>query len=300
MTALPASSAFRRSADIPFDESDFVRIAGFAKSEYGLHLEPSKKAMIHSRLGKRIVALGLDDFTAYHGYLRANLEEEADHFISVLTTNVTHFFREQHHFTQLEREVLPPLIERARNRGRVRLWSAGCSSGQEPYSLAGSVLALCPEAARLDLKILATDLDPFVLDRAEAAVYPAEECKTPPGDWEGRIFEAADRKRPTRQIRADVRALVAFRRLNINGSWPMSGRFDVIMCRNVAIYFDKPTQQSLWHRFAEKLPPGGMLFVGHSERVTGPAVDLLETAGVTAYRKRSGQVPRTTPQEGKD
>lgn len=300
MTALPASSVFRRSADIPFDESDFVRIAGFAKSEYGLHLEPSKKAMIHSRLGKRIVALGLEDFTAYHNYLRANLEEEADHFISVLTTNVTHFFREQHHFTQLEREVLPPLIERARNRGRVRLWSAGCSTGQEPYSLAGSVLALCPEAARLDIKILATDLDPFVLDRAQGATYPAEECKTPPGDWEGRIFEAADRKRPTRQIRADVRALVAFRRLNINGSWPMSGRFDVIMCRNVAIYFDKPTQQSLWHRFAEKLPAGGMLFIGHSERVTGSAVELLETAGVTAYRKRSGSVPRTMPQEGKD
>lgn len=300
MTALPASSAFRRSADIPFGESDFVRIAAFAKSEYGLHLEPSKKALIHSRLRKRIVALGLEDFSAYHAYLKAHLDQESDHFISVLTTNVTHFFREQHHFVQLEREVLPPLIERARSRGRVRLWSAGCSTGQEPYSLAGSVLHLCPEAARLDLKILATDLDPFVLDRAEGAVYPAEDCKTPPGDWEARIFDPSDRNRPSREVRADVRALVAFRRLNLNGAWPMAGPFDVIMCRNVAIYFDKSTQQSLWHRFAEKLRPGGMLFIGHSERVTGPATDVLETAGVTAYRKRPGPAPRTPPQEGKD
>lgn len=300
MTAMPASTAFRRSADIPFGDPDFVRISGFAKSEYGLHLEPSKKAMIHSRLGKRIVTLGLPDFRAYHEYLTSNLDEEGDHFISVLTTNVTHFYREQHHFIQLERDVLPPLIERARARGRVRLWSAGCSTGQEPYSLAGSVLKLCPEAGRLDLKILATDLDPFVLERAERADYPAEECKTPPGDWEGRIFEPADRDRPRRKIRADVRTLVAFRRLNINGPWPMTGHFDVIMCRNVAIYFDKSTQQSLWHRFADKLSAGGMLFIGHSERVTGPAMDLLETAGVTAYRKRPGQAPRTPPTAGKD
>ncbi|TCO70763.1 CheR family methyltransferase [Rhodovulum euryhalinum] len=300
MSVQPAHSVFRRSADIPFGEKDFVRIAGFAKSEYGLNLEPAKKAMIHSRLGKRIVALGLEDFSAYHAYLCANLEEEGDHFISVLTTNVTHFFREQHHFTQLESEVLPPLIARARNRGRVRLWSAGCSSGQEPYSIAGSVLTLCPEAARLDIKILATDLDPFVLARAVEGSYPAEDCKTPPGDWEGRIFDPAERKKPVRRIRDDLRPLVTFRRLNINGSWPMPGLFDVIMCRNMAIYFDKPTQQTLWLRFAEKLPEAGMLFIGHSERVTGPAADLLETAGVTAYRKRPGTQPRTPQKPGKD
>ncbi|MCO8145582.1 protein-glutamate O-methyltransferase [Rhodovulum tesquicola] len=300
MTAQPTSSAFRRSADIPFVESDFARIAGFAKTEYGLHLEPSKKAMIHSRLGKRIVVLGLEDFSAYHAYLQANLEQESDHFISALTTNVTHFYREHHHFTQLEDEVLPPLIARARNRGRVRLWSAGCSSGQEPYSLAGSVLKLCPEAARLDIKILATDLDPFVLRRAEEGRYPAEDCKTPPGDWEARIFDPVERNKAQRQIRPELRPLITFRRLNINGPWPMPGLFDAIMCRNMAIYFDKATQQSLWLRFAEKLPAGGMLFIGHSERVTGPATGLLETAGVTAYRKCAQGAPRPSLPEGKD
>lgn len=300
MTARAAPIVTRRPADIPFGEDDFRRVATFAKSEYGLHLEPSKKAMIHSRLSKRIIALDLEGFSAYHDYLRSNLDVEGDHFISVLTTNVTHFFREQHHFAQLEREVLPPLIARARARGRVRLWSAGCSSGQEPYSLAGCILRLCPEASRLDLRILATDLDPFVLRRAEAARYPAEECKTPPGEFEAMVFDPADRKAEVREIRRDVRALVSFRQLNINGPWPMTGIFDVIMCRNMAIYFDKDTQQALWRRFVDKLSPGGMLFIGHSERITGPATAFLETAGVTAYRKRTGTVPTHSSTERKD
>ncbi|ARE41754.1 Chemotaxis protein methyltransferase CheR [Rhodovulum sp. P5] len=281
------SIAPRTQRDIPFGEDDFRRIAAFAKSEYGLHLEPSKKAMIHSRLGRRIIALQLDGFAAYDEYLRANLAEEADHFISVLTTNVTHFYRETHHFEQLQGEVLPALVAKARSGGRVRLWSAGCSSGQEPYSLAGSVVRLCPEAGKLDVRILATDLDPFVLRKAEEGVYSDDLCKFPPGEWEGQVFNSSERKKPNRQVRDDVRTLVAFRQLNINGNWPMAGRFDVIMCRNMAIYFDTKTQQTLWQRLAEKLNPDGMLFIGHSERVTGPATSVIEPAGVTAYRKRS-------------
>jgi len=287
MNKLAASFSPRGRNDIPFGEEDFRRIAAFAKSEYGLHLEPSKKAMIHSRLGKRIAALQLDGFKAYDAYLRENLEQEGDHFISVLTTNVTHFYRETHHFEQLQAEVLPPLIARARSGGRVRLWSAGCSSGQEPYSLAGSVIRLCPEAPKLDLRILATDLDPFVLRKAEAANYAEDLCKVPPGPWAAQVFSSSEMRRAERQIRDDVKSLVTFRQLNINGNWPMAGRFDVIMCRNMAIYFDTSTQQTLWKRLAERLNPDGMLFIGHSERVTGPASEILEPAGVTAYRKRS-------------
>jgi len=281
------STPRRRPAEIPFGEEDFRRIAVFAKSAYGLHLEPSKKAMIHSRLSKRIISLNLEGFAAYHDYLQSRLEEESDHFISALTTNVTHFYREKHHFEQLQNEVLPPLVARAKAGGRVRLWSAGCSSGPEPYSLAGSVLRLCPEAPRLDLRILATDLDPFVLRRAEAGTYPAEECNMPEGDWGGQVFDRENLARATRQVRSDVRALVTFRQLNINGAWPMAGRFDVVMCRNMAIYFATETQQVLWRRLAEQLTPGGMLFIGHSERVTGPALALLAPAGVTAYLRRA-------------
>lgn len=300
MTAQPASLLPRRPADIRFGEADFERIARFAKSEYGLHLEPSKKAMIHSRLSKRIIALGLVDFDSYDDYLRVNLEEEGDHLISVLTTNVTHFYREQHHFVQLQEEILPALVARARARGRVRLWSAGCSTGPEPYSLAGSVLRLCPEAAKLDIRILATDLDPFVLERAAAGRYATEDCKTPGAEWESQIFDPGERGKAERGVRADLRELVSFRRLNLNGSWPMSGLFDVIMCRNVAIYFDKPTQQTLWRRFADKLTEGGMLFIGHSERVTGPACGMLQTSGVTAYRKNAAPEARSAHAQGKD
>ncbi|MBL3568046.1 protein-glutamate O-methyltransferase CheR [Rhodovulum sp. BSW8] len=287
MNAPTSSLTPRRRSEIAFGESDFQRIAAFAKSEYGLHLEPSKKAMIHSRLGKRIVALNLDGFTEYDKFLRANLDTESDHFISALTTNVTNFYREKHHFEQLQSEVLPRLVERARSGGRVRLWSAGCSSGPEPYSLSGSVILLCPEAPKLNVRILATDIDPFVLRRAEAAVYSDEEAKIPPGAWANQVFEKSGGAKTDFRVRADVRSLVSFRQLNINGHWPMSGLFDVIMCRNMAIYFDNQTQQTLWRRLAEQLVPGGMLFIGHSERVSGPATGMLEAAGVTAYRKRS-------------
>ncbi|TDX30720.1 CheR family methyltransferase [Rhodovulum visakhapatnamense] len=287
MNAPTSSLTPRRRSEIAFGESDFQRIAAFAKSEYGLHLEPSKKAMIHSRLGKRIVALNLDGFTEYDKFLRANLDTESDHFISALTTNVTNFYREKHHFEQLQSEVLPRLVERARSGGRVRLWSAGCSSGPEPYSLSGSVILLCPEAPKLNVRILATDIDPFVLRRAEAAVYSDEEAKIPPGSWANQVFEKSGGAKTDFRVRADVRSLVSFRQLNINGNWPMSGLFDVIMCRNMAIYFDNQTQQTLWRRLAEQLVPGGMLFIGHSERVSGPATGMLEAAGVTAYRKRS-------------
>lgn len=277
----------RRRSDIEFEEADFQRIAAFAKSEYGLHLEPSKKAMIHSRLGKRIVALHLDGFADYDRYLRSNLETESDHFISALTTNVTNFYREKHHFEQLQADVLPKLVARAKSGGRVRLWSAGCSSGPEPYSLAGSVVLLCPEAPKLNIRILATDIDPFVLRRAETALYTDEEAKIPPGPWADQVFEKGSAKKGEYRVRPDVRSLVSFRQLNINGPWPMSGLFDVIMCRNMAIYFDSQTQQTLWRRLAEQLVPGGMLFIGHSERVAGPALGMVEAAGVTAYRKRS-------------
>jgi chemotaxis protein methyltransferase CheR len=300
MNIQSTSVSRRRPADISFGEEDFRRIAAFAKSAYGLHLEASKKAMIHSRLSKRIIALNLEGFSDYHEYLKANLEDEADHFISALTTNVTHFYRERHHFEQLQNEVLPPLVARARSGGRVRLWSAGCSSGQEPYSLAGSVLRLCPEAPRLDLRILATDLDPFVLRRAEAATYSSEECTLPEGEWASQIFDPAELAKSSRRIRADARSLVTFRQLNINGPWPMSGLFDVIMCRNMAIYFCSETQHVLWRRLAEHLTPGGMLFIGHSERVTGPATALLAPAGVTAYLKRPAQGAPTGCSTGKD
>jgi len=205
--------------------------------------------------------------------------------LSALTTNVTHFFRELHHFKLLREQVLPPLIMAAREKRRVRLWSAGCSAGQEPYSLAFTLLELCPEAGNLDIRILASDVDPQILQIGEAGVYPEEDTKALPVSARqlidvlpGGVFS----------IGTKARALVRFGALNLIEDWPVRGPFDIIFCRNVAIYFDRETQSRLWHRFAGLLPDGGHLFIGHSERVAGPAERLLQSIGMTAYRKRSG------------
>ncbi|MCB1758104.1 MAG: chemotaxis protein, partial [Gammaproteobacteria bacterium] len=152
-----------------------------------------------------------------------------------------------------------------------------------------SVLAVAPDAARLDLRILGTDIDPLVLQAAQRGVYDAKICTFPNPALEGRIFARGDGE-GERSVRAELKALVTFRHLNLVQPWPISGRFDVILCRNVVIYFDKPTQRHLWSRFAEVLHPGGWLLIGHSERIAEPAEIGLGTAGITTYR-RAGTLP---------
>ncbi len=267
---------------IPFTDADFQTIAGLAMRDFGLHLTPAKRDLVYSRLLKRLRTLGLDSFRDYCALLTGQQgESERNAMLSALTTNVTHFFREDHHFKLLREVALPPLIKAAREGGRVRIWSAGCSAGQEPYSLAFTILSLCPEAARLNLRILATDVDPEILAKAEAGTYPEEERKAIP-EAQRKFIE------PTGsgfRVGTAARELITFGRLNLIENWPISGPFQVIFCRNVAIYFDKPTQARLWARFGELLSPNGHLCIGHSERVAGPAEQMFKTIGVTAYQK---------------
>ncbi|MCW1932025.1 CheR family methyltransferase [Pararhodobacter zhoushanensis] len=282
-------------AELQLTEADFARIARIAKAGWGLSLDSAKRPLIRSRLGRRLKALNLASFDPYCEIIESGDTVECDHFITALTTNVTHFYREAHHFELLESEVLPGLIARARKGQRVRLWSAGCSSGQEPYSLAGSILALAKDAASLDLRILATDVDPTVLVTAEGGRYEAQSCVFPSPALEARLFnKPSTPPEAFRTIRPELQPLIAFRRLNLMQPWPFSGRFDVILCRNVAIYFDKPTQTRLWTRFSEALNDGGSLLIGHSERITAPAEHALEAVGITAYRK-TGLLPTTAP-----
>lgn len=271
-------------ANYPFTDADFAVIARRAQADFGLHLTAAKKDLVYSRLTKRLRQLGLADFHAYCRLIESpGSEDERTQMLSALTTNVTHFFREGHHFQSLRTSVLPPLIAAARTGRRLRIWSAGCSAGQEPYSLAFTVLELCPEAARFDIRILATDVDPAILERAREGIYDAEEAKSLPDAVRAQHIRDAG---PGRFAVGDkARALITFNELNLMHDWPMRGPFDVIFCRNVAIYFDKDTQARLWSRFADMLAPGGYLCIGHSERVAGPAVPLLESAGVTTYRK---------------
>ena len=272
---------------LDFKQADFDAIAAYARKEFGLNLEPSKRALVQSRLARRLRDLNLRSLGEYRAILERGGADERERLVSALTTNVTQFYREVHHFDFLEREVLPELVRRARAGGRVRIWSAGCSSGQEPYSLAGSLLRLHPDIARHDIRILATDIDLAILEDAMAGTYPEVARRFPSSEHEGRVFAPEDRRGDVWPVRPVLKKLVTFRPLNLIGSWPITGRFDIIMCRNVAIYFDKPTQERLWSRFGQVLEAGGHLLIGHSERLHGPVVSQFESVGITTYRKAS-------------
>jgi len=283
-------------AEAPASQADLDRLTRLVRDSLGIDLRPFKSAIVRQRLSHRIKELGLANLGEYLDVLEGpDTNSERDNLISAITTNVTQFFREAHHFELLSHDVLPGLLDHARAGGRVRLWSAGCSSGQEPFSIAACILDLCPEVPRLDLKILATDIDPAILAVARQAVFRSEEVQKLSQARRLALFgETAGRERLT--IRADVADLVAFKRLNLVDPWPMRHSFDVIFCRNVAIYFDADLREQLWQRFVAALSEGGRLFVGHSERILGPALAQLEHAGVTTYRKRGGPLP--APQSG--
>ncbi|TPW29051.1 CheR family methyltransferase [Pararhizobium mangrovi] len=272
--------------------ADFDKIASLLYAQAGIHLSGEKTALVYSRLSKRLRALGMASFREYCALLEAEDGRggERMQMLAALTTNVTRFFREQNHFDHL-RARLPALLATARDGGRVRFWSAGCSNGHEPFSLAMTILAAMPEVDRTDLRILASDIDPNVLAFGRAGIYPVEDIENVPTDmrrkWFRPVKDVARRDGPALgfALAEPVRSLVAFRELNLNGDWPMKGQFDVIFCRNVTIYFDQPTRERLWLRFAEKLKPGGILYVGHSERVAGQATGLLAYDANTAYRR---------------
>jgi chemotaxis protein methyltransferase CheR len=193
-----------------------------------------------------------------------------------------------HHFDALRRSVLPPLIERARGGGRVRLWSAGCSTGQEAFSIAMTLFDLAPDAADLDIRILATDIDPGVITDAQTGLFDVAAAASIPPAIRQRF---TDRVPDGLRIAQPLRSVIRFRELNLLSPWPMRGHFDVIFCRNVVIYFAPATQAALWPRLAAATGPEGWLFVGHSERVpTGPG-SPFSSAGITTYRMRGGTVP---------
>ena len=275
-------------SEIEFDDADFQALARLARSEFGLNLADSKKPLVYSRLSRRLKARGAPSFKAYLKLLSQSDEaHERTALISALTTNVTSFFREQHHFSLLADRLLPELAETARAGGRVRIWSSACSSGQEAYCIAMTLLDTMPDAANMDVRILATDIDPVVVARARDGVYPTNEADTLPDKYRKRFFESVPQKDDQMRVSADLKRLITFAELNLIAPWPFKGPFDAIFCRNVAIYFDQETQERLWSRLGEVLRPSGFLFIGHSERVTGETSHRFTPAGVTAYQKRA-------------
>ncbi len=267
-------------------EGDFRKIAAMLHGDAGIALPEAKATLVYSRLAKRLRALGLTSFKDYCALVASSEGlDERQKMLAALTTNVTRFFREPHHYDHLRDHVLPALIARARSGGRVRLWSAGCSTGQEAYSCAMTILKAAPDAARLDIKILATDIDPNVVVEGRQGAYRDSLMDGIPLDLRGRAF---DRVEGGWQANEELRSLVTFRELNLIGDWPMKGTFDVIFCRNVAIYFEEETQSRIWSRFAPLLPKNtGVLYIGHSERVAGPAAAQLVPDGITTYRRNA-------------
>lgn len=271
-----------------YDADDFRAIADLAYREAGIVLPEGKAMLVYSRIAPLVRNSGCGTFGAYVMRIREDHAERA-RTICALTTNHTFFYRESHHFDDLRDTVRPELIERLHAGGRARIWSAGCSSGEETWSLAMTLLGpdrVAGQAlARKDLRILASDIATHALAAAEAARYRAEDLKPVPQPLRDAWTETHG---DTTVIGPDLRALVRFRVLNLQGDWPMQGPFDVIFCRNVMIYFDTPTKERLVSRFAGLLAPGGTLYVGHSERVTGPALDQLVATGPTIYRRSAG------------
>jgi chemotaxis protein methyltransferase CheR len=280
---LPASSGDSAQTEFVMTAEDFASIASILHATSGISLSPSKTSLVYSRLAKRLRTLGLESFREYCQLISGSAGvDERQAMLAALTTNVTRFFREPHHFDYL-RKLIPELATTAKRGGRVRIWSAGCSSGEEPYSIALTILGLFPNAHELDVKILATDIDPIILGKAKEGLYGREALEPVPADLR-KYFNAVDSNHKFSPVSA-VRDMIAFRELNLIGQWPMTQKFDVIFCRNVAIYFDEPTQDKLFGRYAESLNPDGRLFIGHSERVNDPR---FVSDGLTAYRLRSG------------
>ncbi|HEY2662653.1 MAG TPA: protein-glutamate O-methyltransferase CheR [Caulobacteraceae bacterium] len=286
--AVRPSSASRGNETVvqgeyPFTAEDFRRIAALLYETSGISLPESKTTLVYSRLAKRLRTLGLNSFREYCEMVAtSDGEEERHNMLRALTTNVTRFFREPHHFDHLLQHVIQPAIDGVRKGARLRIWSAGCSTGQEPYSMALTILSAMPDAANYDVKILATDIDTNVIAKGMAACYAEDLVEAIPSAVRSRWMERDPEDSRGWRIGEAARSLVAFRPLNLMGDWPMKGHFQAIFCRNVVIYFDEPTQERIFKRFHERLLPGARLYVGHSERVGVPGFD---TDGLTTYRQ---------------
>jgi chemotaxis protein methyltransferase CheR len=275
-----ATSAAAVTDSRPLGDREFRRICALVRERAGIELGETKRPLCQTRLIRRLRALNLTSYTDYVALLDDPNSPEHDELVNALTTNVTAFFRELHHFEMLANEVLPALKARGR---RVRLWSAGCSSGEEPWSLAMVVREVFGDG--MDVKILATDIDTQVLAHARAGIYTDEQVAPVAGTRRQRFLaRGAGANRGLWRVADELRGLVTFNQLNLFDPWPMRGPFDVISCRNVIIYFDVPNKTKLVRAYHDKLHPGGHLLLGHSESLpTG--ISGFTNVGRTTYRK---------------
>ena len=248
--------------EFDYTQDDFERLRTLVFEQTGIKLSDHKQEMLYSRLARRLRALHLQSFADYYGFLTSiDGEQELTLFANAITTNLTFFFRENHHFEYLEAEALPILLERNQDSRRLRIWSAGCASGEEPYSIAMILQEQLPPF--WDAKILATDLDSSAVARAQRGIYSMEQLsRLNPQQLESGFIQLNAEEY---QVNKNLKKLIVFKQLNLMQAWKMRGPFDMIFCRNVMIYFDKPTQRLLVDRFANLMATQAYLLIGHSE-----------------------------------
>jgi len=286
---VPASSLPQISA------KEFALLRDLIHRESGIFLSEAKKALVVGRLGRRLRELGLSAFGAYYRILAEGDEEERVRMLDCICTNETHFFREPRQFEFLERQVLPELAARAAAAGtsrRIRAWSAACSTGEEPYSLAMTLLAHFPPSSGWTLEILASDLSTRALDQARAGLWCIDKAKEIPERYL-KVFMLRGRGPQEGVMKAgpEIRSLLRFQRVNLNHDcYPVPGPFDLIFCRNVLIYFDVASKARVVNRLLDQLAPSGYLFVGHAESLTGLS-DRGRSVGPTVY-VRAGKPSR--------
>jgi chemotaxis protein methyltransferase CheR len=270
------------ASEFALSEREFSRIRERLYQAAGISLSDAKRTLVIARLSRLVRNLQLSGFDAYLDYLeRAGSADDKQEFVNALTTNLTRFWREEHHFVHLV-DYVRGLVATRTDR-RLRIWSAGCSTGQEPYTIALELLDALPELKRWDFKILATDIDTAVIAKAATGIYPDSELNGLALE-RVRLFDNLGDGRV--QVPRAVAQTISFKPLNLMAPWPMKGPFDAIFCRNVAIYFDKATQGELFGRLGKMLAPGAFLYIGHSEN-PGSASQGFRLVGKTIYQQRA-------------
>ena len=266
--------------------ADFDRIAAIMQREARIALSPAKTTLVQSRLARRLRQHGLARYKDYLTLVDSD-PSERDAMVVALTTNHTHFFREEHHFDHLREKLIPELKQRVAAGKPIRIWSVGCATGEEAYSIAMCLLG--PDRAsaawlrNADVRLLATDISPPVVEAARRGVYTAQASEAVPDAYRRAWMQARD---SDLVMAEEARRMVTANVLNLFGEWPLKAQYDAIFCRNVMIYFDDVAKAELEERLVRQLAPGGFLYIGHSERLIGAASQMTIPCGQTIYTKK--------------
>jgi len=271
--------------EFTFTDQHFNILRSLVNKHTGIKLSDSKRELVYGRLARRLRSLGLTSFDPYCRLLKTDPDTELVNFVNAITTNKTDFFRESHHFDFLCKKIIPDLLGLHHLSRRLRIWSAGCSTGEEPYCIAMMLMESIPNITNWDVKILATDIDSNVLLKAERGVYNQETMQGVSKARRIRWFKKGKGENAKLFcVSPQLKQLITFKQLNLMNDWPMRGPFDLLFCRNVVIYFDKQTQAKLFDRYADIMADYSYLFIGHSESLYS-VTDRFEHLGQTIHRK---------------